>query len=225
MSHTFQAYPDREMLAIDLANQLAGELRSALDHDERVLFSVPGGTTPGPVFDGLCAADLPWHRVDVVLNDERWVPEDHDRSNTRLLKQRLLVHRAASARLLPLYAPAHAPEEVLAELEAQIAPALPLGVLLLGMGADRHTASLFPGADLLAEALDPQAPILLPMRAPGAPEPRITFSARVLDAAIRKHVILFGAEKRKALETAMDLPVELAPIRAVLGGATVHWAE
>ena len=225
MNHEFQTYPDREMLAIDLANQLAGDLRAALGHEDRVLLVVPGGTTPGPVFDDLCAADLDWSRVDVLLSDERWVPQDSPRSNTRLLRERLLVNRAASARLLPLYAPAHDPEEVLAELESQIVPELPIAVLLLGMGADMHTASLFPGADRLAQALAPDAPILMPMRAPGAPEPRITLTARVLDAALKKHVVIFGDDKRAALEQARGLPLEQAPIRAVLDGAVVHWAE
>lgn len=225
MSYQLQTYADREMLAIDLANQIAGDLTAALDHEDRVLMAVPGGTTPGPIFDDLCAADLAWDRVDVMLTDERWVPEDDARSNTRLLKERLLVDRAAAARFLPLYAPAHSPEEVLPELEAQIAPELPLSVVVLGMGADMHTASIFPGADLLDQALSPQAPILLPMRAPGAPEPRITLSARVLDAALRKHIVIFGDEKRKALEAAVKLAPQQAPVAAVLNGAIVHWAQ
>jgi 6-phosphogluconolactonase len=225
MSYDFQTYPDREMLAMDLANKLAGDLRTILTHEERVVLAVPGGTSPGPVFDDLCAADLDWSRVDVMLTDERWVPEDSDRSNTRLVRDRLLVDRAAAARMLPLYIPAHEPEEVLAELESQIVDELPLAVVLLGMGTDMHTASIFPGADQLDTALDPHAPILVPMRAPGAPEPRITLSARVLNEAMRKHVLIFGQDKREALEAARGKLPEDAPINAVLDGATVHWAE
>jgi 6-phosphogluconolactonase len=225
MSYTFLEYADRDMLAIDLANKLASELGTALDHEERVVFAVPGGTTPGPIFDDLCAADLDWSRVDVMLTDERWVPEDSERSNTRLLKQRLLVNRAAAARYLPLYTEAHQPEDVLPELESQIVRELPLNVVLLGMGADMHTASIFPGADRLDDALDKHAPVLMPMRAPGAPEPRVTVTARVLDQALQKHIVIFGHEKRKALEAAVKLTKQEAPIAAVLGGATVHWAE
>ncbi|MCR8547355.1 6-phosphogluconolactonase [Salipiger sp. P9] len=225
MNYEFRAYPDREMLAMDLANQIAGELRAALGHQERAALAVPGGSSPGPVFDTLCAADLDWSRIDVLLTDERWVPERSERSNTRLLRQRLLVERAAAARYLPLYAEAARPEEKLAELAEAIAPALPLSVLLLGMGADLHTASLFPGADLLAQALSDEAPILLPMRAPGAPEPRITLTAPVLDGALKKHVLIYGAEKRDVLEKARGLPPAEAPVNAVLDEATVHWAE
>lgn len=221
---SLREYPDAEMMAIDVANQLAGELTAALDHEERVLFVVPGGTTPGPVFDDLCDADLDWSRVDVMLSDERWLPEVHVRSNTRLVRQRLLTGRAAAARYLPLYAKAETPEEVLAELEVNIVPNLPIAVCLLGMGADMHTASLFPGADRLEDALDRHAPILMPMRADVAPEPRITLTAHVLNDALAKHVVITGQQKRAAFERSRGLPPIKAPIRAVLDGATVHWA-
>lgn len=225
MSFEFVEYADREMLAIDLANQIAGDLRAALVHEDRVALAVPGGTSPGAVFDDLCAADLDWSRVYVVLTDERWVPWDSPRSNTRLLRERLLVNRAAAAQLLPLYATAESPDDVLVQLESQIAPVLPLAVALLGMGADCHTASLFPGADRLELALDAHAPILLPMRAPGAPEPRVTLTAPVLNGALRKHVLIFGQDKRTALMAARGQDVRSAPINAVLAGAIVHWAE
>ncbi|SDE88708.1 6-phosphogluconolactonase [Salipiger thiooxidans] len=225
VSYEFRTYPDREMLAMDLANQIAGELRAALSHQDRAALAVPGGTSPGPVFDALCAADLDWDRVDVLLTDERWVPESSERSNTRLLRERLLVERAAAARYLPLYAEAAEPEERLAELAGAIAPALPLAVVMLGMGADMHTASIFPGADKLDEALHDEAPILLPMRAPGAPEPRITLSAPVLDGALKKHLVIYGHDKRDVLEKAKGLAPTEAPINAVLDEAVVHWAE
>ncbi|MDU8911494.1 6-phosphogluconolactonase [Aestuariicoccus sp. MJ-SS9] len=225
MTYDFIDYPDREMLAIDLADQLAGDLRSALKNNDRVALAVPGGTSPGPVFDDLCAVDLDWARVDVLLTDERWVPEDSERSNTRLLRERLLVDRAAAARFLPICQGEDDPDRVLAALSEQIAPELPLAVVLLGMGADLHTASLFPGADRLAAALDPRAPVLVPISAPGAPEPRVTLSARVLNGAMAKHVLIFGAEKRAALEAAKGKPASEAPINAVLDGAKVHWAE
>lgn len=218
-------YADREMMMIDLANQLAGDLNTALMRHDRVSFAVPGGTTPGPIFDALCAADLDWDRVDLMLSDERWVPETSERSNTRLLRGRLLVDRAASATLVPLYAEAETPEEKLDDLIVGLASHLPLSVLLLGMGADMHTASLFPGADQLDRALSADAPALLAMRAPGAPEPRITLSAPVLDGAVAKHIVITGAEKRDALERAQSLTPQEAPVTAVWSGASVHWAE
>ncbi|WP_212525965.1 6-phosphogluconolactonase [Actibacterium sp. MT2.3-13A] len=222
----FIAYPDREALVLDLAALLAEELSAALDHEARVTFAVPGGTTPGPVFDALAEVDLDWARIDVLPTDERWVPESSERSNTRLLRARLLTGRAARARLLPLYAPTPEPEQAVDALAAVIAPALPIDVLLLGMGADMHVASLFPGADRLREALDPDAPILMPMRAPGAAEPRVTLTAPVLRGAMTTHLLITGPEKRAALDEAarLDMPA-VAPVAAVLRNATIHWAE
>ncbi len=220
-----QEYADRDMLAIDVANALAGELEAALLHDDMVALAVPGGTTPGPVFDVLCAADLDWSRIRVLPTDERCVPADSDRSNERLIRERLLTNRASVAQYVPLYVPGAAPEDALPEIESLIAPVLPLSVLVLGMGGDMHTASLFPGMQGLAEALDSNAPTLAVARTDVQPEPRITLTAPVLDGALSKHLIIFGAEKREALEKAMSLPPEEAPIAAVLGGMTVHWAE
>ena len=217
-------YPDAEMMMMDIANRLAGELKQALIGGGRASLAVPGGTTPGPIFDSLCAADLDWPRVDVMLTDERWVPETSERSNTRLLRQRLLVNHAAAANYLPLYADAQSPEEGLPALEAAINTCLPLSVVLLGMGADMHTASIFPGADRLHDALYGDA-TLVAMRAPSAPEPRITLSAKVLRGAMSLHVVITGAAKRKAIEAARNLTPEDAPIAAVLKGATIHWAE
>ncbi len=218
-------YPDSEMMAIDLANRLAGDLTAALEHEERVLFVVPGGTTPGPVFDALCAADLDWSRVDVMLSDERWVPEGDARSNTKLIKERLLVNRAEAAHYIPLYASADAPETVIDQLIAGIKPRLPIGVLLLGMGADMHTASLFPGAQGTSEALAPHAPILVPVRADHLKETRISLSAWVLAQALVKHLVIIGAEKKAALDRAGSLTPNEAPVSAVLRGTDVHWAK
>ena len=220
----FMDYPDDELMAVHLANTLAGELTAALEHKERVLFVVPGGTTPGPVFDSLCDADLDWARVDVLPSDERWLPEVHVRSNSRLIRERLLTGRAAKANFIPLYRKSETPEPVLEELEDGISPALPINVCLLGMGTDMHTASLFPGADNLEKALDRNAPVLVPMRAPDVPEPRVTLSARVLRDALALHVVITGQAKKAALDRARSLEWAKAPVAAVLEEATVHWA-
>lgn len=221
----FISYPDREFLMLELAGKITSELSEELNIYGRATLSVPGGTTPGPIFDILSGVNLDWANVSVMLNDERWVGEDSPRSNTRLLKERLLVDKAAAATLIPLYAEASEPELMLETLAQAIAPHLPLTVLLLGMGADMHTASLFPGADLLAEALAPHAPILMALRAEAAGEPRITLSARVLAEAKNIHILITGPEKRAAIEAAANLPELEAPVRVVLDNATVHWAE
>ncbi len=217
-------YPDREVLALDLANAIAGELKNALLTHERVSLAVPGGTTPGPIFDSLSAARLDWDRVDVMLSDERWVSPDHDLSNARLLRQRLLVGPAAKAQFTPFFIDGLTAAEASEQLSDRIAAHLPLSVLVLGMGADMHTASLFPGAHGLQEAMADNAPALCPILVPGHHIARITLARRVLDGAMSKHLVIYGDEKRAAVEKAMDLPPLEAPIGAVLEEATVHWA-
>jgi len=217
-------YPDRDMLAIDLANSLAGELEQALFNHDQVSFAVPGGTTPGPIFDALCAADLDWSRIHVMATDERIVDPSNDRSNAKLIRERLLVNRAAAAQMVAFEAPVEDPDSALPQLAEQVAPLLPVSVLLLGMGADMHTASLFPAAPGLAKALSGESPLAI-LRPDTMPEARLSLSAPVLDGALSKHLVIFGADKRAALDRAMSLPPEEAPVQAVLSEITVHWAE
>ncbi len=218
-------YPDAEMMAMDLADVLASEINNALHNKDRVTLVVPGGTTPGPIFDILCGVHLDWARVNIMLTDERWVPESSDRSNTRLLRERLLVDQAAAATFIPLYKDADSVEAALPDLSAAIGPLLPIDILLLGMGDDMHTASLFPGADNLQQAFDAHAPLLLPMRTKAAGEPRVTLTAPVLHGAMSTHIVFTGKAKNKAVKAARKINDPLAaPISAFLKGATVHWA-
>lgn len=165
-----------------------------------------------------------------MLTDERFVPETSERSNTRLLRETLLQNNASAAQMVPFYREADTPEDVLESLTDAISAALPLDVCVLGMGTDMHTASLFPEADRLEEGLDLDGPaILLPMRAPGAPEPRLTLTASVLSAARNIHILITGAEKKAALEVALtEGPASEAPIRVILDAPNqvdVHFAD
>lgn len=221
----FIEYPDRELMFMDLADRLSSELKNTLLTQERATFCVPGGTTPGPAFDSLSASKLEWDRVTVLLGDERWVGEDHPRSNTRLVRKRLLVHQAAAARLQSLHTDAATPEEALDELGALVEPLLPITVLLLGMGVDGHIASIFPNAERLEETISADAPPVMVARSPTAPDPRITLTAPVLQGALSTHILIAGPEKRAALERVRNLSPREAPVKLVWKDATVHWAE
>ena len=220
----FFEYNNREDLVSKVTQILASDLSALIQERKNIIFSVPGGSTPGPIFDNLCKLDLDWKRVSIILNDERWVPESSERSNTKLLRERLLIKKAALATYISMYSGELTPELGIPQLQDRIEPILPISVLLFGMGTDMHTASLFPGGDNLEEALSSNAPTLLPMRAAGALEARITLTARVLNSSRIKHLVIFGDEKRAALEKAIDLPESIAPISAILPGARIHWA-
>lgn len=223
-------YKDVETQANALAVIVAGQLAEAIAVRGRATLAVPGGTTPELFSRALSGAAIDWAKVSVLLTDERFVPESSKRSNTRLLRETLLQGPAAGANLVPLFRDAPKPEGVLDHLSAGIRQVLPLDVGVLGMGTDMHTASLFPGADRLTEALDPECPdVLLPMRAPGAPEPRLTLTLPVLRAAKNLHLLIVGPDKLAALKLA-EQPghVYEAPVRAILTAPTsltVHYSE
>lgn len=216
-------YPDREMLAMQLAHVLASELRKCLLVHPFASFAVPGGTSPGPIFDMICATDLEWDRVHVMLTDERWVDEGDAQSNTRLIKERLLVDKAAAATFLPFYRAGQTAENGAAMAADSLAAEMPISLVLLGMGDDMHTASLFPAADGLAAALAPDAPLLCAVH-PEGQTARVTLPAHALQGAMSKHLLIYGDAKRVALERALHLPPEQAPIATVLNDLVVHWA-
>ncbi|GGD50885.1 6-phosphogluconolactonase [Pseudoxanthomonas indica] len=218
------AFADGETLAVALAARVAEDLRTAIEERGAAVLAVSGGTTPKRFFEHLSRQPLAWDKVSVTLVDERWVGPDHDRSNARLVRETLLQDSAAAATFMPLYRDTAEPEEALPELERRL-DSLPadIDVMVLGMGADGHTASFFPGGDYLAAALEPEGRArLLPMRAPGAGEPRITFTLPVLRAARHLYLHIEGAQKRAVLEAALagaDLPIrtvlEQAPATTV----------
>lgn len=221
-------YPDRAVLATDLAELVADQLAEAIEARGKASLAVPGGTTPGPFLQVLSEQDIAWDKVSVMLTDERFVPEDSARSNTRLLRETLLQGRAAAAKLVPMVAAGNTPEDVLEDLMVGLNPTLPLDVVVLGMGTDMHTASLFPEADKLAEALSDDAPTLLPMRAEGAGEPRITLTAPVLWGARYVHLLITGPAKLAALQEALlEGPESQAPVRVILSrdDTEIHYAE
>lgn len=213
-------FADPAALAQALASSVADDLRTALHERDSASLALSGGNTPKAFMRALSAQSLDWSRVSVTLVDERWVPEDNARSNAALLRENLLRGPAAAARFLPLYRATSTPEEALEALEHDLAALpSPFDAVVLGMGNDGHTASFFPGGDRLAEALDPDSVLrVLPMRAPGAGEPRITLTLPPLLAARHLYLHIEGEEKQAVLAQALGGTDAGAgyPVRAVL---------
>lgn len=212
-------YETREALAEGLAGGVAAVLAGGIATRGQAVLAVSGGSTPKRLFQMLSKTEIDWALVTVVLVDERYVPGTHERSNARLVRDNLLQGPAARARLEPFF------EDGLDAngAAARIAPRLavlprPFDVAILGMGTDGHTASFFPGADRLAEAIDPEGsePIIA-IEAPGAGEPRLTLTLPWLADARLLALHIEGEEKRQVLERALRHgPVEELPVRAML---------
>jgi len=216
-------------VAIKLADAVAEFLAARLKDAPRASLAVSGGSTPLPFFRALSGRDLDWSRVDVLLADERWVSEDDPASNTRLVRDNLLQNRAASARFLSLKQPGATPSEGLEAVKAELADlALPLDVLILGMGNDGHTASLFPDAPELAHAMDPDCPEIVAATTPASqPQKRITLTLPPLRDARFTALHLKGEDKLDTLnQAASDLEnVMEMPVRAFLKpGLQVFWS-
>ncbi|MDD3619903.1 MAG: 6-phosphogluconolactonase [Desulfobulbaceae bacterium] len=225
------SFPDPETLAGALAAAVAERLRNALAAENTVSLVVSGGTTPKPFFRRLSEYDLSWNRVLITLADERWVDAADGASNEFLVRSQLLRGRARAATFVPLKN--SAPTARQGEDECHLALSLlprPFAAVILGMGGDGHTASLFPGAAGLAEALDMHSDRNCAAVSPAhAPHERLTLTLPLLlDAGlIILHVT--GAAKRRVLAEALEGgPAMRMPVRAVLDQdktpVHIYWA-
>jgi 6-phosphogluconolactonase len=211
------AFENAPQLAAALADSVAEELRLAVAERGRASLVVSGGTTPGPFFDQLSRQLVPWHKVTITLADERWVDPGDPASNEGLVRQRLLVADAAEATFVPLKNAAATPEQGQAAAEqALVAVGRPFDVVVLGLGADGHTASLFPNDPLLGPQTGAER-MCAAVRAPDG-SPRLTLTlAALLDS--RRMILLFtGEEKWRVYRQALGRgPLAELPVRAVLG--------
>ncbi len=220
---------DSQELATVLADEIAGKLRAAIDKQGAASLLVSGGSTPVPFFEALSGAELDWQKVVVSLADERWVPESSDDSNERLVKSHLLQGKASSARFCSLFdAAAESAEAAIPAIEARLAEAVgsPATVVILGMGQDGHTASLFPDTDGLDSAMSldnlNRVQILRPSISPHA---RITLTRRMLLDSEHRYLHITGQAKKTLLDEIVSQALPL-PIAGFLDQPpiTVYWS-
>ncbi len=211
-------------MARALAAAVADGLRAGLAGRGSASLAVSGGRSPIPFLEALSAEMLDWSRVVVTLVDERWVAPSSADSNEALVRRHLLRGSAAAACLVPLKTPAASPEAgVAAALALRAEMPRPFDAVVLGMGEDGHTASLFPDAAGLADALDPAGTAeLVCIHPPRAPHARITLSLAGVLATRRLFLQAGGAAKRAVLERAAreGEPLRL-PVAALLQQQTV----
>ncbi|WP_099864030.1 6-phosphogluconolactonase [Pararhizobium haloflavum] len=224
-------FADRDALAAALAGRIAETLDRAIAERGRATLAVSGGSTPHRLFQELSTRELAWDRVTVTLVDERFVPETDERSNQRLVVERLMQNNAARASFVPLYNEAPTPHQAADRASAVIAGLpRPFDAIILGMGNDGHTASFFAGGDNLDEALSEAADkSVIAMTAPGAEEARLTLTFPAIADARFLALHIEGAEKKQTLARAQTSGAETEmPVRAVLHRAAtpveIYWA-
>ncbi len=217
-------FPDAHALARALAGEIQVDLQEAIAARGHASLVVSGGRTPVTLFNQLATEKLPWDKVWVTLADERWVDAHDAASNERLVRTELLQQLAAAAQFVSLKNAATTPEAGADWAWRSLARiARPFDVVLLGMGDDGHTASLFPAsptnpAPHLTQALDTsRPPACVAMQAPVAPQARLSLNLNALLDARRIILHIQGEAKWGLYQTAKQHgPVALLPVRAVL---------
>ncbi|HRG14553.1 MAG TPA: 6-phosphogluconolactonase [Pseudomonadota bacterium] len=231
MAWTMQEHANADALAAACAAHVDAAIDAALRERGRALLALAGGRTSPPVFRRLAARSRDWSRVVVLPSDERWVSADHVDCNLRQMREAFAG--ADDVRWLSL-TPALPQGEASAAFANGALASYPkdFDVCMLGMGADGHFASLFPGAPTLSRALDaanPDAAIAIvpnPMPIAG-PHSRVSLTLARLLKSRRLLLVITGHDKRSVLDRARagdgTLPVA-ALLAAAHPAAEIHWS-
>ncbi len=203
-------------------------MAESLERDEQATVVLSGGTTPAECFDILSRKPLAWDRVQLAMSDERWVPNDHDDSNEKLLREKLQRNAASAASILSIYQGDLSVDERCDSLQKQL-PANSFACSLLGMGTDGHFASLFPDADNLQVGLDRASTrFYLPVRTTASPHPRVSMTLAALLRSNEILLLFYGEKKRAIFERAKAGDASL-PVSALLEQhdvpVTCYWAR
>jgi 6-phosphogluconolactonase len=225
-------YDDAEELADAVAGDVGFIIESALDARGQALIALPGGKTPAPIFPKLAKAKINWKHVTIIPTDDRLVPITDPLSNAAMIAKAFLPK---GARVLPITSEAAADYHMAGKAADARLQELhwPLDLVWLGVGADGHTASIFPGPDLDEALNGPKTrralgvmPDPLPKDAPVA---RVTLSRAAILSARTIMIALSGQDKRDVLERAIkDGALSTTPIGRVLADAEqaidIHWS-
>ncbi len=224
-------FDSRDDMVIALKAVIETQLQAAIEARGQATWAVSGGSTPKPLFEAMQNAPLDWRHVDVALVDERWVEFDHPRSNEAFVAENLMKGRAASACLVGMKSDHATPARGVGEVNKRFdALSLPFDSLLLGLGPDGHTASLFPGAEGLEAAFADGAPTCVALTATqstvtGEEVERISLSAKAIRDAAHVVLMITGEEKKQTLENALSSDGSL-PIARVhkMKPFEIYWA-
>lgn len=217
------ASPDALNLA--LAETITRRLQAGINTRGKATLVVSGGSTPRPLFAQLSTADIPWKHVTVLLADERWVPTDHEASNETMVRLNLLQNQAAEARFLSLIPDFPDEDSNIRNVCSQLAQLGTFDAVILGMGGDRHTASLFPCADEIYEGLN-TLDMALMTHPTTAPHARISLSKNRLEDCHWGAVHIVGKEKLDVAHEALEVSeAAKAPVATFLAprGAFELW--
>ncbi|MEO7252333.1 MAG: 6-phosphogluconolactonase [Arenimonas sp.] len=225
----FRPYNDAAQWTAGAVAEIVAGLQASLQRTRRARLLLSGGSTPAPIYRALSGQPLEWANVEIALVDERWLPVHDADSNTQLIRDTLLVDRASAAQFQPMLLSGRSLAETLAAAKQNF---LPADVLVLGMGPDGHTASLFPKLQGLSAVIASTAPYLAvdasACAGAGPWAQRISLSPFGLSQATTRMLLIRGEHKRRLLERAMagtdcaELPIRLV-LSAPGPALHIHW--
>lgn len=223
-------FSNKEALNEAFATEILRQLQNAIDSKGKASLVVSGGSTPKALFAQLSSSDFPWNKVSITLADERWVPADHNDSNEKLVKENLLVNKAAAATFISLTTADANAQDAEAEISQRInAIDDKFDVLILGMGEDGHTASLFPCSEQIQEGLNLDRELSAIATQPTtAPHQRMSMTLAKIIQSQKVYLHLTGDKKRAVLNDALaNFEAHEKPIKAVCEQTNVKlmWAS
>ncbi|STX51229.1 6-phosphogluconolactonase [Legionella busanensis] len=218
-----QQFNDPTSLNSYFCNKLKIILNEAIAARGHAYLVVSGGKTPQSLFNLLSKADLAWDKVTILLADERWIPPSSDDSNEGMLKRHLLVNNAAKANYISLLPKSNESELNIKEVAGRLANLPQFDAVILGMGEDGHTASLFPCSKEIKAGLTMSEPAVIIVKPSTAPYTRISLTKNRLLNSRYIFLHLVGENKMAVLKEADSGQDPLAmPIRAFLHNPAVE---
>jgi 6-phosphogluconolactonase len=224
----FYSTNNSESLASDLCQSIGEILDEAIKKRGRASIAVSGGSTPIPLFKEFSLLNIDWKKVDLTLVDDRWVDPKNADSNELLVRRHLIKNKASKVNFIPLKNDSKTAKDGQQNSEEMVKNMiLPFDVIVLGMGSDGHTASLFPCSDELSDAMNLNNLNCLISTSPkSAPYGRLSFTARVIIDAKNVFLHLNGSSKLHTLESAMEYKdSSKMPIYTFLeNGLSIYWS-
>lgn len=205
------SFETKQDLELRLCSDIVRYLSEAIQNKGNATLLLSGGSTPGGVYRLLSDTDLDWSKVTVGLVDERYVGPDSEFSNHLLLKNTLLQNKAKSALFIPMVSNRTDYVKNEQEIDAAYRIFTEPDVVLLGMGPDGHTASIFPNDPNSNLALQADTKrLILNTNAPAHPTQRITCAANLLCRSKHLLLMLTGEQKLEVFEQAQKLKLPIA---------------
>ncbi|MFC3875042.1 6-phosphogluconolactonase [Neisseria musculi] len=225
MAYQWHSYENAAAASAALADAAEAALQHALNKKGSAVLAVSGGRSPIAFFEALSQKNLDWQNIGITLVDERIVPTTHADSNTGLVRRHLLQNQAAAAQWIPVVEAGTTETGLQPETVVQTAlqhyrqP----DVLVLGMGGDGHTASLFPQAPQLDKGLDRNNPTPLLHTTPvTAPHERVSMTLAAIAQTPAVFLAIGGAEKKAVFDQAAAAPNKAYPVSYIINHEKVN---